>query len=156
MSTRPFLFSPARFLPIALLCMAGLFVCTNSQAADGAPGKVPEAVTIRFYDWYLQALTQNRDPIQDEPRMLEAFVTRALVAEIHRRMHDPDGLDSDYFIRAQDYLDEWLGNIATSSVRMQGQTATLRVTLGNSAATLHRLQVDLIIEDGHWKIRRVR
>jgi hypothetical protein len=121
-----------------------------------AQSSQPDAAARSFYAWYLQQIAGNRDPLTARDPQLRTYVSAPLLREIRQRIASPDGLDADYFIRAQDYLDEWLGKIATSDTHVQGTTATTIVTLGDTPESRHRLTVRLVREAGVWKIRRVQ
>ena len=92
----------------------------------------PDAVTKSFYTWYLQQIAGNHDPLTTRDPQLRTYVSAPLLREIRQRMASPEGLDADYFIQAQDYLDQWLGKIATSETHVRGATAMTVVTLVSS------------------------
>jgi len=123
--------------------------------AGTTSGLAPEVVATRFYDGYLKALTLNRDPVQDDKKLIARYVTKALLADIDRSRRSPDGMEADYFIRAQDYMDEWLGHVTASTTNIKAGTAEVAVTLGDTPASIHRLKLGFTIENGSWKIRKV-
>lgn len=125
------------------------------QAADQSPDKVAHD----FYAWYLGQLAKNQDPISLKAPQLKDYVSPALLAEIDRKMKSADGMDADYFLKTQDYLDGWLANVAAAPAKVAGQSGTVLVTLGAPTAAkdeLWKLRVTLALgADKHWKIRSV-
>ncbi len=71
-------------------------------------------------------------------------------------MHSDEGLKEDYFIKAQDYFDEWESTIMADKPVVTGSTALVALQLGESRDNLRRFSVTLIKEAGAWKIRRVQ
>jgi hypothetical protein len=69
---------------------------------------------VEFYRWYLGELAKDRNPLQDDHAKIETYVSKALVQELDRHIDSEEGLDEDYFTRAQDYLEDWASNIAVS------------------------------------------
>lgn len=128
---------------------------SRSQAADQSPDKAAHD----FYAWYLGQLAKNADPISLKAPQLKDYVSAALLAEIDRKMKSADGMDADYFLKTQDYLDGWLANVAVAPAKVAGQSATVLVTLGAPGGAkdeLWKLRVTLALgADKHWKIRSV-
>lgn len=125
-------------------------------ASDATPPAKPATVVAEFYKWYLNELVQNHDPLSRNKQSLTPYVSASLLRELTRMMQSPDGLEADYFLQAQDYLDDWPSHIATSNTRVQSGIATTVVTLGENPAAPYRLSVTLQQESGVWKIRRVK
>ena len=128
---------------------------SRAQASDQAPDKVAHD----FYAWYLGQLAKNQDPITLKAPPLQDYVSPALLADIDRQMNSADGMDADYFLKTQDYLDGWLAHVAVGPAKVAGRSATALVTLGAPTAAkdeIWRLRVTLALGvDGHWKIRSV-
>ena len=98
-------------------------------------------------------MAHDKEPSDDAAGYVR-YVTKALRASIARSMASPDGMDVDYFIKTQDYLDGWVGHVAATPAVMRGATARTTVTLG-SGRKAWKLGVSLIREDGGWKISGV-
>jgi hypothetical protein len=143
------------FVGLAVLVVVALSARPASAALPESQS-TPEAVATEFYGWYVKTMATNRDPIADDPDVLGKFVSNALIAELRRAMATEDGLDTDYFIQAPDYLDEWLTNIRASKPRIRKGTATLELTLGAGPEAKQRLGLTMLQEKGIWKIRNVR
>jgi hypothetical protein len=134
--------------PIRLICVA-----------DNAPSKnpqSPEETVEAFYKWYVHALRQNREPLTQDEATLKKYVTSALIARIKKQMNSPDGLEADYFLQAQDYLDDWETNVSAAKAMIKGTVATTRVTLGAKDDSKHKLKVSLSKQGEEWKISRVQ
>ncbi|MGC8494804.1 MAG: DUF3828 domain-containing protein [Syntrophobacteraceae bacterium] len=115
----------------------------------------PKEMLINFYHWYLNEFVTNRDPLHDNRATMEIYVTDTLLKEIDRRYNSPDGLEEDYFIKAQDYLNDWLNNVVVTIRHIKGSVAYATVTLGTTEKSKHRLTVELIKKGNFWKIRKV-
>ncbi len=124
------------------------------QHAASASSTTPESTAVEFYRWYIKTLTLNEEPTEAERTMLR-YVTKPLWRSVKKEQLT-DNSGSDYFIKAQDYYDDWLDAISTTAARQEGGRAALFVTLGATAESTHRLAVDLLKERGTWKIHRVR
>ena len=84
------------------------------------------------------------------------YVSPSLLRELKRIMQSPNGMETDYFLQAQDYLEDWPTRISISDTKVQSGIATTVVTLGENPAAPYRLTVTLQQEAGGWKIRRVK
>jgi len=130
----------------------------HAQAADSAalfPQNTPQSTLNEFYRWYLDALMKQRVPLEDDHVKMATFVGRTLLRTLDRRLKSDEGFGEDYFTRAQDYFDDWLSNITVSNMRAGRKTASATVALGASRESRHRLALQLVREDGGWKISRV-
>jgi hypothetical protein len=115
----------------------------------------PDVVAKDFYRWYLGLLVENKDPMHDEVTAFSKYVSSALAKEIERKIHSADGMEADYFIQAQDYLDDWPTNVSVATPRIKGALAAVTVSLGAAKPSSYRLTVTLVKENDTWKIRRV-
>jgi hypothetical protein len=140
----------------AITAFLACFTLLFANAAPPDTEKSPATVATDFYRWYVKAIATNRDPIADFPTELSTYVSKSLIAEIRHAMVSEDGLEADYFIQAQDYLDDWSTNARVTRSTIHGSTATIELELGASAETRQRLALTLIREQRAWKIRTVR
>ena len=113
----------------------------------------PDRTARDFYVWYVHLLAHDKEAT-DDPTDYARFVSRALRARIARQMASAEGMDVDYFIKAQDYLDGWLTHVTASRPVVHGSGADLIVTLGGGGEG-QRLAVKLVREDARWKIAAV-
>ncbi|HXC96737.1 MAG TPA: DUF3828 domain-containing protein [Edaphobacter sp.] len=144
---------------VRLISIGFLFLALGGAkllVADPAPAAKPGVVAAEFYKWYLHELEQNHDPISKNERSLSPYVSASLLRELKRMMQSPNGIGADYFLQAQDYLDDWPTHISVGDTKIQSGIATTVVTLGESPANPYRLAVTLQQEGGSWKIRRVK
>lgn len=136
----------------AVVCMVAML----TGAAEAAP-KIPADVTATtFYQWYLNEIANDREPISDRPPYYDRHVAKALSGDLTKAMTSEDGIDEDYFLKAQDYLDKWVSTVNAAIVGTHSDSAEVLVTLGKSKASLQRLRVSMVVENGAWKIRKVR
>ena len=140
--------NPAMKAPTRLMCVA------DSTSAE-IP-RSPEAKVEAFYKWYLSSLRQNREPLTQDEATLKKYVTSALIDKIKKQMNSPDGLEADWFLQAQDYLDDWESNVSAAKAVIKGTEATTTVTLGAKDDTKHKLRVRLKKILGDWKIAGVQ
>jgi hypothetical protein len=134
-----------------------LLICAFATSAQSPASSqnVPQATLTAFYHWYLEALADSRDPLHDDRAKIEGYVSKGLLRGIDRRSKSAEGLDEDYFIRAQDYLEDWASNIAVSDVQIKDGTASAKVTLGATKQSRYPLAVNLIKEGDAWKTSKV-
>ena len=149
---------PGHFAALALCLFVLSVFGTDAHAAAkraSPPLTSPQATLVEFYHWYLDALMKHRVPIKDDGARIATYVGRARLQNLKRRMNSPEGLDEDYFTRAQDYFDDWADNVAVSDVQIAAKTATANVILGATEESRHPLALQLLRENGRWKIARV-
>ncbi|WDH22207.1 DUF3828 domain-containing protein [Pseudomonas chlororaphis] len=115
----------------------------------------PKPVAEAFYNWYLQSFSNEKDPITDDLPHLQQYVTQTLIERIKKQMSSPEGLEEDYFLKTQDYMDEWLTQIKVSEPQVQGASARESVTLGNTPDTTQIVDLLLVKDKGCWKINEV-
>lgn len=142
---------PAMCLAVALLG-SGTMTQAVGATAPAAQAKPAEVVAREFYTWYVGLMPHDKEPT-DEPATYVRYVSKPLRAAIARQAAAPEVPDEDYFLKAQDYLDGWVGHVAATPAKVQGNTAQTVVTLGG--AKPWRLAVKLVREDGAWKIAGV-
>jgi ABC-type transporter MlaC component len=131
-----------------------LFLAAIARAEDRPPTP-PERVVRDFYQWYVQALVQNRDPFTQDRAQLKRYVSERLLREIDHARKGPDGLDGDPFVDAQDFDKDWAKNISVSAPVINGKRATTVVELSGKEMGTRKLQVTLVQENGAWKVDKV-
>ena len=135
---------------VALLIVAVAFA--TARAAE--PTATPEDCIRGFYHWYVTNLVANRDPMKQRNEM-RRYATERLLKEISKMKTGPDGLDGDYFVDAQDFDPLWAKNISVSGVRTTGDRSHARVILDGAKGMRKNLVVDLVKEEGTWKVDKV-
>lgn len=141
-----------RTLALGALLVLGQLLAGSAALAQA---RTPEQAAGQFYRWYMQSLTLNQDPLQHSPVQLSAFVSKGLISELKRRM-GRKGLHADYFIQAQDFMDDWTTDIKVVRPKIQGNMASVVVGLGATPETRRWLALTLTRDDGDWKICMVR
>lgn len=130
----------------------------KAPAAQPAASRVIPATEVvdLFYRWYLRSLAQDRDPVTQDTATLKKYVATTLLDEIDKSSNSPEGLDSDPFLQAQDYLDEWKDHISVAELENNGTIAKTVLTLGAKGNAGYRLKITLKKQAGSWKITRVQ
>ncbi|MCK5219477.1 DUF3828 domain-containing protein [bacterium] len=140
---------------VLLILLSGILIYTQTGCTSSKVTPSPEATVEAFYRWYIHSLNQNYDPLKKGKVTLKKYVTVRLINEIEKQFEKPNGLAADYFLQAQDWLDEWEGNISVKKAVIKGSAATTIVTLGAQDEGKHKLSVSLTQELGTWKIGEV-
>jgi hypothetical protein len=120
-----------------------------------AQARTPEQAAGQFYRWYMQSLAQSQDPLRHSPVQLSEYVSPGLISELKRRA-GRKGLHADYFIQAQDFMEDWTTDIQVVRPRIQGKVASVVVGLGATPETRRWLALTLTRDGGDWKISMVR
>jgi hypothetical protein len=135
---------------VALLLVAAAFA--TGRAAE--PAATPEDCIRGFYRWYVTNLVANRDPMKQR-KEIRRYATERLLKEIDKMVKGPDGLDGDYFTDAQDFDPLWAKNISISGVKTTGGKSNAHVHLDGAKGMRKKLIVDLVKEEGTWKVDKV-
>ncbi|MDQ2988327.1 MAG: YbjP/YqhG family protein [Pseudomonadota bacterium] len=143
-------FSPKAWRALALGALILL-----AQCAAQAKGQAPEEAAVQFYRWYMQSLAINQDPLRQSPVQMSAYVEKGLVNDLKKRM-SRKGLHADYFIQAQEFMDDWTTDIRAVRPTVQGNMASVVIILGASPETKRILALMLKRDEGDWKICMVR
>lgn len=154
MTSRHLLFSSKALRALALGTMIVLGQCLFAPAAQ-ARAQPPEQAALQFYRWYMQSLAIRQDPLRQSPVQMSSYIDKRLVSELKRRM-SRQGLHADYFIQAQEYMDDWTTDIKAVRPTIQGKLASVVVILGATPETRRMLALTLTKADGDWKICMVR
>lgn len=139
-----------------LLLALGTLTCHAEQAKKVQSPADAASAAKSFYVWYLDQLVHDRDPLSQDRSHLAQLVTPRLLADLDRKINSADGLDADYFLRAQDYLDGWIGNVAATPVSGSSGQVVVRVALGKSnTPDEHLLQVRMFNDGTVWRVDQV-
>ena len=141
-----------RMLALGALIAFGQ-LCIGSAAL--AQERSPEQAAGQFYRWYMQSLAMSQDPLQQSPVQMSEYVTKGLISELKRRM-GRKGLHADFFIQAQDFMDDWTTDIKVIRPKVQGNFASVVVGLGATPETRRWLALTMTRDGGEWKISMVR
>lgn len=135
------------------------FAPLNSASANpksaASEAVAVETVVEDFYKWYMVLYPKNIDPLRRHSPDLPKYISTALIRELEKKVNSRDGLDFDYFLQSQDYLEDWPTEIHVAAPRINDRTATTVVTLGAKAESRFPLAVSLVKEKAGWKIRKV-
>jgi hypothetical protein len=142
---------------LAISVCSLLVVCAAlplARAEEGKPAS-PEQIIRQFYEWYVQAVVANDDPLTKRRAELKRFATDRLIREIDGMRKGPDGLDGDYFLDAQDFDAGWGKNITVANVTTKGTRTSADVQLKSREMGVKKLRVTLAQERGAWKVDKV-
>jgi len=152
---RPYFPLTALILLLAFASGHGAEAAADTAARAGTP----QAVLAEFYPWYLGELAKQRVPVAQDQAMMRTYVAAESLRDIEWMMNRPNGgkvgLREDYFIRARDFFDDWADHVAVSEVKIDGDTASALVALGDPLLGTQRLALTLVREDAAWKISLV-
>jgi hypothetical protein len=152
----PFSFKALRALALgALIVLAQCLPAPAAQAKSQPQSEPPEQAALHFYRWYMQSLAISQDPLMQSPEQMSAYVDRKLMNELKRRM-SRKGLHADYFIQAQEFMDDWTTDIKVVKFPVRDNMASVVVILGATPETRRMLALTLTKSDGDWKICMVR
>jgi ABC-type transporter MlaC component len=142
--------------PTSLLTALLALVCVASFASSAsAQTDTPEETIRSFYKWYVEAMMENEDPLEDDRATLKQFATTRLIAEIDKMRKGPDGVSGDYFLDAQDFDKDWAKNIKVGKPNIEGDKASVAVELRGSELGKKNLKVTLKQDGDAWKVDKV-
>ncbi len=151
---KPLLRQFRKFQAISFSVLVALFMCWNHALA--ATPQPAEQTVSAFYEWYLHSLAAGREPLSDDRKEIAKYVSRSLVRELEKRMRSEEGMDEDYFIKAQDYLDNWERSVVVDKATVDGDKARAALQLGETGESRRRFSIALVREGGIWKIQSVQ
>lgn len=133
--------------------LAGLLISSSAFAALSPGG--PEATALTFNRWYISQLIQEKNPLADYEG-LQPYVTANTIAALKTsNTADPDSEDvpdSDMFIKAQDFDDDWQ-QIEIVSSDLDPVCTQVYVSFG--AEQKHTVIDCMVKENGTWKVQSV-
>jgi hypothetical protein len=135
--------------------LVGLCLCALLPLEAAETAATPEGCIRGFYQWYVTNLVANRNPMKQRTE-LRRFATERLLRELSKMKTGPEGLDGDYFTDAQDFDPLWAKNISISAVKTQGEKSSAHVLLNGSQGMKKNLVVQLVKENGTWKVDKVQ
>lgn len=139
-------------LAIVVLVGVSFWSCISVDRKGSVSPTPPERVVEEFYRWYASEVSEGRFPLKDSREAIGKSVSRDLQNELDRLMGIENGLKSDYFLRAQDWPDDWRTAVNVAAAAVDGQSASTIVTLGGAESNRQRLKVRLRLESGGWRI----
>lgn len=131
-------------IPLLMTSSIAFASCENS----------PQKFTESFYKWYLTNINDENSVNYDNIKITQS-TTAALQNDINIKIESPDGLESDYFLKTQDYEDDWAKFVKSEPVIENENAAEERIILGNGP-NMQELRVRLLKEGKCWKIDHVQ
>ena len=136
---------------VVALVAPGAGACRPAVPAAAA-AETPAVRAESFYRWYVKQFADANTPTHDM-KMLNSYVSPALQKQLKRQAASPDGVDSDYFLRAQDNYDDWLTAVKATPISQTASAAKVRLTVGDKHP--HSVSVSMVKDGAGWKISRV-
>lgn len=132
---------------LALLLMAPAFAIASGDYDQ------PVKQALEFNKWYLQQISDYKDPLTDS-KEIDKYVTASTLKKLRGAIgNDAEYYDADFFIRSQDYSDDWANNVTVVSSDYDPVCLNIYVSYGK--AQDHTVIDCMVKEDGTWKIQSV-
>lgn len=116
----------------------------------------PEKAALAFNKWYMQQINANKYPITDGYE-IDKYVTSDTMKKL-RKAQDPKYADemyydADFFIKAQDWDDDWVTDVTVISSDYDPVCLNVWVAFGKQQKYI---VVDCMVkEDDSWKVQSV-
>ncbi|MEQ2026636.1 DUF3828 domain-containing protein [Xenorhabdus szentirmaii] len=105
-----------------------------------------EQIAEAFYIWYMKVLYAHKDPYaSDYQTMMKKYVSPKLINQLDEMV------DKDYFIKAQDYLDDWRYTTIIA-IDESDNRVTANAYIAGLQEKPYNLSVELEKESSQWKI----
>ncbi|MDY7578184.1 DUF3828 domain-containing protein [Herbaspirillum sp. RTI4] len=141
---------------IALCLLTLLVQLSLRQSAQAETQSSPSATVLSFYQWYLSYSREEADSPNDEKTKFSSYISDELLREIEKEEETQEFVGNIPFVQAEDCcFDDWIQNIKIGKAKINGDTATVAVTLGLAELNLVRLNIKLIRKKDIWKIRAI-
>lgn len=134
-----------------------LIVSTCAAAgSDVASSLQPEKAALAFNKWYIQQINADKYPITDGHE-IDKYVTSDTMKKL-RKAQDPKYADemfydADFFIKAQDWDDDWVTDVTVISADYDPACFNVWIAFGKKQ---QQIVVDCMAEEnGVWKVQSV-
>lgn len=128
-----------------------LFILSSLAGAETT--YAPGLVALKFNQWYIAQLDQNKPPVPN-PDIMNEYVASGTIAAIKEMYsgdsNDKDMPDADMFIKAQDWDDDW-NQITVLHSDFDAVCTNVYVAFGKKQD--HVIADCLVKEQGKWKVR---
>ena len=128
-----------------------LFILSSLAGAETT--YAPGLVALKFNQWYIAQLDQNKPPVLN-PDIMNEYVASGTIAAIKEMYsgdsNDKDMPDADMFIKAQDWDDDW-NQITVLHSDFDAVCTNVYVAFGKRQD--HVIADCLVEEQGKWKVR---
>jgi Protein of unknown function (DUF3828) len=138
------------------LVVATLVIVAVAQASAIWPEKNPALAVRGFYSWYVGEVVSGARPLEKERQQMRKFVTDRLLNRIDKMPKGPGGLDSDFFLNAQEVDPEWGKNIAVSNSYVGKTMSKLGIILTGRKLGDRQFEVKMLFQEGAWKIDEIK
>ena len=135
-----------------------LLIFCMTLASCTAHIESPENRMEQFYLFYLNAFVSDNHQDSLDSAQMRDFVandTRLRLKEV-MSIYEQEIIGADYFTYSQDYAPEWIAGLKVGQSLEYMGGKVLDVQLGIQDGKSYPLKVYLRLEEGKWKIYRVR
>ncbi|WP_435952483.1 YbjP/YqhG family protein [Dryocola sp. BD626] len=119
----------------------------------------PAEITVReFYQFYLNAFVTDSQADDLNSSNMQRYVAKDTLARLKeiRAIYEQEIVEADYFTYSQDYAAEWIPALEIGKAKNFENGKVIDVWLGMQGGHKYHLIDYLRLEDGVWKIYRVR
>lgn len=135
------------------LILASLLLASCPVMAASPVG--PEAAALKFNQWYISQLIQDKNPLTDYSG-LNPYVTTSTIAAIKNiysaDSNEIDVPDADMFIKAQDFGSDWQ---QVSVISSEYDPVCTQIYVAFGAKQEHTVIDCMVMENGKWKVQSV-
>ncbi|HII1671958.1 TPA: DUF3828 domain-containing protein [Salmonella enterica] len=127
-----------------------------TAGTDSAASLQPEKAALAFNKWYMQQINSEKYPITDGYQ-IDKYVTSDTMKKL-RKAQDPKYADemyydADFFIKAQDWDDDWVTDVTVISSDYDPVCLNVWVAFGKQQK---HIVVDCMVKEGDsWMIQSV-
>lgn len=116
----------------------------------------PEKAVFSFYTWYLKSKSENKDPVIGKSETLNQYLSPELLVSIKTQTESKYGLDYDYFLKTQEYMDSWINDISVSNITSFNSISKETVTFAKNTEEEYSLEIILSKKDKCWFFSKVK
>lgn len=130
-----------------------LLIVSSSVMAGSYPVDQARNQALMFNKWYIKQISQGKYPIT-EGQELDKYVSANTLKKLRQtNTNDEEDYDSDFFLRTQDYDDDWPENVSVIQSDHDPVCTNIYVAFGKDKK--HVVVDCMIKESGTWKIQSV-
>lgn len=130
-----------------------LLLISSSVLADSYPVDQARHQALIFNKWYIKQISQSKYPITDGHEIDKYVATDTLKKLRHPNVDGEEDYGPDFFLRAQDYDNDWPDNVNVIQSDFDPVCTNVYVAFGK--AKKHVVVDCMIKESGTWKIQSV-
>lgn len=130
-----------------------LLIVSSSVVAGSYTVDQARHQALIFNKWYIKQISQEKYPITDGQE-LDKYVSADTLKKLrHTNINGEEDYDSDFFLRTQDYDNDWPENVSIIQSDYDPVCTNIYVAFGKDKK--HVVVDCMIKESGTWKIQSV-